>query len=566
MKKLSGFLVFAILAAFLLPLQSFAQAPDTLDVPDRINGNPLGAINKFIMGDTTATGERNNINRVYRLGRGKIYLFDSAIDNQFPLTVIAEEPADPANPTRPPVCCPGILEDGTYPGVLFWAVDDLTLKGLYIHAFLPDVPGNQWSNGWLEPVIPRGDSCRYVIDHCIFDGCGAAMCSKGYFQKVFLTNNICRNGVCEATWYLGHFWLTDGMPMDTLVMVNNTSFNSGGFVNFTWAENYMLFEHNTIFTNHVNPFWAGGGTHRDMKNNIIFSPFSMGVKVTGPAYDERGWSEYDGLVCSISSADTLEPALISQMGITESERYINWENNAYFWPKAVTDFWTEYSDSLFPVTWMNSRTEAMFADDANYPNLHMTGNIEADPGFSPDLMALVDKMVNYCEMFRTNSMDVYRHYYPSDDPNATYFPAAWPLPENLRYTNAALMTYGTDGLPLGDLNWFPEYLDEYYSGVKAVPAAKVLSEFTLQQNYPNPFNPSTHITFNLKKNGHVSLTIYNMLGQKISTLLDQPLNAGMHQTHWDGKDANGTFLSSGIYYYKLETQSQQATRKMLLIK
>jgi len=278
MKKCLGLSLSAVLVALLLPHQSFSQAPDTLDVPERIDGNPLGAINKFINGDTTATGERNNPNRVYRLGREKIYLMDAAIVSDYPLTVIAEDPADPENPTRPPVCAPGILEDGSYAGVFFDAHDNLTLRGIYIHAFLADVMCNQWSNGWIEPIVTRGDSCRYILDKCIFDGCATAMVSKGYWQDLTLTNNICRNGVAEATWYLGHFYLSDGLPVDTLIIVNNTIFNCGGFVNNNFTENYMLFEHNTIFTNHVNPFWAGGGTNRDMKNNIIYGVLAKGVK------------------------------------------------------------------------------------------------------------------------------------------------------------------------------------------------------------------------------------------------------------------------------------------------
>lgn len=572
MKKYSIFLMATILVVLLLPLQSFAQAPDTLDVPERIDNNPLGAINAFINGDTTATGERNNPNRVYRLGREKIYLFNSPIVSDYPLTVIAEEPADPENPTRPPVCAPGILEDGSYPGVFFDAHDNLTVKGLYIHAFLPDLPGNQWSNGWIEPIVTRGDSCTYVLDNCIFDGCACAMVSKGYWQKLYLTNCRSRNGVAEATWYLGHFYLSDGLPVDTLIIVNNTIFNCGGFVNNNFTENYMLFEHNTIFTNHVNPFWAGGGTNRDMKNNIIYGVLAKGVKRVKDAsgtitYDETGWVEYDNLPYSVTSIDTLEPALLEQHGMTESQRYNNWQNNAYFWPKAVTDFWASHSDSLYGPIWMNSRTEAMHADDVNYPNLHNSGNINADPGFNQDMMNQVDKVVNYCNMFVTNTMDVYRHYYPTDDPNAIYFPPPWPLAEDLTYSNETLKTASTLGLPLGDLNWYPEYLDNYYTGVKELkPGKNVPNNFTLDQNYPNPFNPVTTISFSLKKDAHVALAVYNLLGQKVKTLLDKEMLAGAYQKTWDGTDEFGRKLSSGIYYYRLETESQKATKKMLLMK
>ncbi len=148
MKKCSVFFMSLILMAFLLSFQLFAQAPDTLDVPDRIDGVALGAINKFIHGDTTATGERNNPNRVYRLDREKIYFVNDAIRNHdFHLTMIAAKPADPANPSRPPVVMSGILEDGSLFPIFHWAGGDLTIKGIYYYSFRPDAPGNQWGNG-----------------------------------------------------------------------------------------------------------------------------------------------------------------------------------------------------------------------------------------------------------------------------------------------------------------------------------------------------------------------------------------------------------------------------------
>jgi len=286
--------------------------------------------------------------------------------------------------------------------------------------------------------------------------------------------------------------------------------------------------------------------------------------VTG--YDELGWVEYDGLMYSVTSIDTLEPNLLEQHGMTESERYNNWQNNAYYWPQAITDFWDSHGDSLYGPIWMNSRTEAMHADDVNYPNLYMSGNINADPGFNQDLVDHLSKVVEYCDMFVTGNTQVIRHYYPTGDPCAKYFPPDWPLPEDLTYSNANLMTAASDGFPLGDLNWYPEKKKEWLTEVKQANVEKVPWDFALKQNYPNPFNPSTTIEFSLKKGAHISLTVYNMLGQKVSTLLDKKMIAGSHRASWDGTDESGTQMASGIYYYRLETESQKATKKMLLMK
>jgi uncharacterized membrane protein YjfL (UPF0719 family) len=92
------------------------------------------------------------------------------------------------------------------------------------------------------------------------------------------------------------------------------------------------------------------------------------------------------------------------------------------------------------------------------------------------------------------------------------------------------------------------------------------AEFELSQNYPNPFNPETQIEYALKKTGHVTLHIYNVLGEKVKTLLDQDQPAGFYQINWDGKNDNGKPISSGIYLYKLEVNGFSEAKKMLLLK
>jgi flagellar hook assembly protein FlgD len=71
-------------------------------------------------------------------------------------------------------------------------------------------------------------------------------------------------------------------------------------------------------------------------------------------------------------------------------------------------------------------------------------------------------------------------------------------------------------------------------------------DFELNQNYPNPFNNQTVIKFNLRRPAEISLTIYNILGQKVRTLVEERLNAGSQTFSWDGKDDKGNDLSSGI--------------------
>ena len=85
-------------------------------------------------------------------------------------------------------------------------------------------------------------------------------------------------------------------------------------------------------------------------------------------------------------------------------------------------------------------------------------------------------------------------------------------------------------------------------------------------NFPNPFNPETSINFNLKKDSDVSLKIYNIKGQLIKTLIDEQLSASSYNVVWNGKNDSGNSVSSGIYLYKLQADTQLSVRKCILLK
>jgi flagellar hook assembly protein FlgD len=91
-------------------------------------------------------------------------------------------------------------------------------------------------------------------------------------------------------------------------------------------------------------------------------------------------------------------------------------------------------------------------------------------------------------------------------------------------------------------------------------------KFTLSQNYPNPFNPSTTIRYSLPKTTHAIVTIYDMLGTKVRTLVNSLQNAGEHSLVWDGRDHQARPVASGIYFYRLEAENLKMQKKMVLLK
>jgi hypothetical protein len=102
--------------------------------------------------------------------------------------------------------------------------------------------------------------------------------------------------------------------------------------------------------------------------------------------------------------------------------------------------------------------------------------------------------------------------------------------------------------------------------VSASEAGRLPAEYSLDQNYPNPFNPVTTIRYALPAASEVNLTIYNLLGGKIRTLVEGPIPAGYHEALWDGKNNAGAAVTSGLYIYRLTAGGYQSIRKMILVK
>ena len=107
-------------------------------------------------------------------------------------------------------------------------------------------------------------------------------------------------------------------------------------------------------------------------------------------------------------------------------------------------------------------------------------------------------------------------------------------------------------------NQLPVALEDLGTGIPNV--------FALDQNYPNPFNPVTNITFKLPKSGEVNLVVYNILGQKIKTLVNKKLQAGSYSYTWKGLNEHGVRVPSGIYFYRIDTKDNTDIKKMVLVK
>jgi len=113
-----------------------------------------------------------------------------------------------------------------------------------------------------------------------------------------------------------------------------------------------------------------------------------------------------------------------------------------------------------------------------------------------------------------------------------------------------------------------EFSDEIVAQVVGIDDefSRIPKEFALYQNYPNPFNPSTTITFDLPMNANVTLVIYNTLGQKVRTLVNDALEAGTHRVVWDGRNEFGVPVANGVYIYTIKAGNFVKSLKMTLMK
>jgi hypothetical protein len=94
----------------------------------------------------------------------------------------------------------------------------------------------------------------------------------------------------------------------------------------------------------------------------------------------------------------------------------------------------------------------------------------------------------------------------------------------------------------------------------------VPTHYSLDQNFPNPFNPSTTLPYSLKEGAHVTISIYNVLGQNVKTLVNEYQDAGHYTKVWDGHDDSGSEVASGIYFYRIKAGDFSDIKKMVLMK
>ncbi len=543
-----------------------------------------------IESDTTEDGERAKENRVYLLVRGGLYLNDADwyyTPSSEPITVAGEKGAliKPKDGTDRPPIISGIPDSEGNSVTGYWlqpgSKSHVVFKNIaFMNACSDGTPGSGLM--WLE------DSSRIEFENCLFEhNTWAFLPSNKRGMKVYLRDCLFLNMVGNTMRRNGGVYDNYGSSGDSLVVENCTHLIASGFLYKIrhYPFRHIYFNHNT-FVNCSNNLINGSGMHinKIFTNNLIVN---SNFQAYYPGLD-FGETDQDMLPTGIINVDTLQNiGAFYPDGFPEKDRKVLVDNNAVYWDNRLDEILetlkTGESDS---VEWksqmitMNDRTQAMFDDDDAYPYL-TEGNWVRDE--KPEFMNMKDLMDDMIQWGIHNPIDANQYIQEAWREQEEFIVPDWPILADLSYANETLKTAGINGFPVGDLNWFPEKKQEWEAQKETEYAVlydalnngntvavdrvdNVADEFELSQNYPNPFNPTTTIQYKIANPTAVKLTVYNVMGEKVKTLVNTKKSAGQYNIAWNATNDMGIKVSSGVYFYRLQTADNVQMKKMIFLK
>ncbi|MCC6399089.1 MAG: T9SS type A sorting domain-containing protein [Bacteroidetes bacterium] len=486
-----------------------ARAQRVVDVPPG-----FGTLNATIMGDTLGNGARVDSSTVYRLVRGGLYILNGTMDHRYPVHLDATAGAGPK-----PKIIQGVPSGGTAPTEAWAARATLTMKNIYMSAL------DELGGGHERVIRIRENRIRITLDSCVLDqATQAGFRFDATGARVFFLNSTISNIGTAASPNNGRGFDDRGNDIDTLWIENSTFYNltsrvirdAGGITNV------CRINHCTMYNIGQWGVAFGPCVEATYTNNLIVNGGYYGANPRG--IDLTGGEQQILVRLSVlPPASGTQTALIANNGFYLDSLIVN----AY--PDSITA--QPYFDSLWTAYMTSQGTGATVYTEA------------IAFGHAPDA--------------------------PANVVSDWYVDPAPPNPEldtvgvfDFAYANThQAYTRGADGKPLGALTWHGISLTAVEDLGTPVPAA-----FRLYDNYPNPFNPETNIRFDLRQSGNVLLEVFNALGQKVATLIDESMPAGSYNVRWDATSRYGDRLSSGVYLYRLSTTGFVDVKKMALVK
>lgn len=531
MKTKLTFLI-TIIISLLIYNTSFAQVKDTVDVIPGFN----------TLSDQIELDLKNGVNmenRVYRLANDSPYLLDHALEINFPLTIISPKGGKPA------LVQAAKDINGKAPTDLFHMYKDL---------YVENVAFSGVDNGGaviLRIFVLQKDSLSAVAVNCIFELARLnVFSSNGLFAKVKFINCIFNNSLTDNNLYNGRAFDDRQNVVESFYAENCSFINMRSPLHFwgTLVKNYYV-NHCTFYnsTSYVRGFNIG--VNVTFTNNLLVNTGIYPVNYnpatnidTAEGFQIPGVIDVDSLVHQLAS---------------ETDKKWIIKNNVYWFTEDVKNYYSTLNDTLKLRPWISEHDRAYAS---KYPDRYIIDDaISVDPGFVNPPHA--DSLIKWVDLYLNGVRDA------SKLPNTRYAPNGYVDANgvailsyglvDLSYNKTSpLYNAGTDGKPIGDLQWFKDIPSDVDETNNTIP-----NDFVLFQNFPNPFNPTTNIQFILPRPSHTKLIVYNILGQEVSKLVDGYYQSGKYNVYFDGSK-----FSSGIYFYQLQAENVVKVRKMIIAK
>lgn len=527
MKKHYTLFLFMLLATLHLSAQRIVNIPPSSDPTMPTDIFPV------IMGDTTAAGDRIDENTIYKLQNGQVYITTGRIVNKpnWPLQIEATDLSDTENKaiiSRIPNA------SGSYPDVMR-PEGDVTLRNLWI------ISGE---NGALEQhdwgrIRFMGDNIRVVADHCIIEkDRGGFFQLRGNGIKLFITNSILRNGgnrrILQGN---GRGVDARNTNLDTLVMRNtivhnlqDRFFRSQGA---TAPHNYVEIDHCTAFNvaGRHGFIQLGRVLEAKITNNLFINPIMLG---SSPIYTDEQ-TQPDNDLHKVITVDT----------VYDNTTFTVSNNNA-FWTDDVKNYWAS-NDSVSAPGLMSTLIVDKLGAAASDAFFEEEVTLNSIPGTILQYVIDVYNDPTADDMYDFIVEDASLAGTPFDSGNLFDFSTFDPC-----YSKSTQSATGdTDGGPVGAADFCPNLVSVFDVELNEALALKV---------FPNPIATNLNFTFELQKSSQVNITVNDMSGKLITTILDGQLQSGLHTFN---EDISGQ-LSGGMYFLSLQTEQGVMTKKFVV--
>ncbi len=527
MKKL----YFLTLVFSALLLATTAQAQTVKRIPASANPSNLTNLTQAIMGDTIAGGARADVNTIYELDRGGVYIVTGSLVNNTSWDLQIRATGNPALPR------PAILRvpnaSGNYP-VFLNLTGNVYFEG--IHFIGQRGPLEEYDFGTFRF---GGDGTRIVIKDCIIEkDRGSAIQVRGTNQKYYIENSIFRNhGNRRIRQGNGRAFDSRSFPVDTLIIRNTLMHNLADRVLRTQGGepiNYLELDHNTIFNviGRHGCIQLGKVKRAIITNNIFMNPLMIG---TTPFLTEEQLQP-DKEKHFVISLDTILP-----------ETNLTMASNNIFFTEDVVNYWASNDSVSAPGILSALVLQALGnnAADAFFTEVIELNNIP------PNITQFViDQYANPAatDMFDIMVEDVTLAGTAFDNGNLFNFANA-----DYCYNGAFFSARAaTDGRYIGSRFHCSEL-------ISSTSRLSINNQLALQAA-PNPAYDITTFRYNITRPGNVRLTVYDLLGRIVTTLVNENQPAGEYVINWNIHNN----LKKGLHIVRLQTPEGEMSLKILL--